>query len=348
MTLLSICRSACATAPVALPTSIVGSDDETANLLLALANDAGDELARRPQGGWVNMIREFDFTTVAIPPQPGTIATVNGVGVISGLTNTTGVSPGIWQVSGPGVPNNAIVTGFTPTSVTFNQPATSVTSGEYSLGQSDYPLPADFQRSIDNTFWDRSRFWQMRGPLSPQQWQVYKSSIIGNASIQRRFRFRSIRRPAANSDFTNDLNSDFSGVGNTILSQFISIDPNPLDNGAQLVFEYVSNGWCQSANGAPQVEWLADSDIGVLDEYLLRLSLKYRLLRRLGLSYSEELDEFERQVDKAQAVDGGAAILDMTPGRGFYLGYGNVPESGFGGPGPGFGFGAGGFGGSGF
>ena len=57
MTLLSICQSACATAAVAVPTAIVGNTDETAILMLALANDAGDELARRPQGGWISMIR---------------------------------------------------------------------------------------------------------------------------------------------------------------------------------------------------------------------------------------------------------------------------------------------------
>lgn len=329
MSLLTICQAACSTAPVAVPVAIVGSDDETATLLLALANDVGDDLARRPQGGWVNMIREYDFTTMALSPQPGTIANVGGFGVISGVY-TTGVIPGIWQVSGYGVPNNAIVTsvtGFSPFSpafapafgsggtgtVTINMPATSVGAGTFIFGQSDYPLPLDYERSVDNTFWDRSRFWQMRGPLSPQQWQVYKSSIIGRASIERRFRFRSIRNAAGGSPMT-----------------YLSIDPLPLDNGAQLVFEYVSNGWCESISGTPQNSWQADTDVGVLDEYLMRLSLKWRLLRRLGLSYSEELDEFERQVDKAAAVDGGARILNMTPNGSFYLGYGNVPESGYG------------------
>lgn len=356
MSLLSICQSAAATAPVAVPTAIVGNSDETSILLLALANDAGEELARRPQGGWISMIREYDFTTAALLPQLGGIANVNGVAVISGLASVAGITPNIWQASGNGVPNNAIVTAVTSNgfsfgqsgfgqggfggssnAVTLNLPATSTGIGSFVFGQSDYPLPSDFERSIDNTFWDRSRFWSMRGPQSPQQWQLYKSSVIGRASIQRRFRFRAIR-----------------SVSGMPMGQFLSIDPLPLDNGSQLVFEYVSNGWCESYLGVPQNSWQADTDVGILDEYLIRLSLKYRLLRRLGLSYSEELDEYERQVDKAMAVDGGSAILDLTPNNLLsVIGPWNLPDSGYGGgaatpppatPTGGFTFGSSGFG----
>lgn len=331
MSLLSICQSACATAPVGVPTSIVGNTDETSTLLLALANDAAEDIARRPQGGWVSMIREYDFTTAAVAPQSGTIANVGGFGVISGLSGISAVQSGNWYAFGTGVPNNAIVTAVTSSTVTFNQPATQTGGGTFQFGQSDYQLPADFERPIDNTFWDRSRFWAMRGPQSPQQWQLYKSSVIGRASIQRRYRFRSI-------------------VSNGARGTFLSIDPTPLDNGSAMVFEYVSNAYCQSSSGVPQSSWQADTDIGMVDEYLIRLSLKWRLLRRLGMAYSEELDEFERQIDKAMAFDGGAPVLDMTPSSVLHLiGPFNAPESGYGPTSaPGFGFGSGSFGGTGF
>lgn len=313
MTLLSCIQSACATAPVAVPTSVVGNSDETSTLLLSLANDAAEEIARRPPGGWVSMIREYDFMTAAVAPQAGTVANVNGVGVISGLTGISAVQSANWYAFGTSLPNNSIVAAVTSSTITINQPAVQVGAGTYEFGQSDYPLPADFERPVDNTFWDRSRFWAMRGPQSPQQWQLYKSSVIGRASIQRRYRFRSI-------------------VNNGTRGMFLSIDPTPLDNGSQLVFEYVSNAWCQSATGTPQSSWQADTDVGTVDEYLIRLSLKWRLLRRLGMAYSEELDEFERQIDKAMAQDGGGAILDMTPTMNLsLLGPWNIPETNFGG-----------------
>lgn len=320
MTLLSICQAVCGTAPVSAPSAIVGNSDPTATLLYALANQAGQSLFRRPQGGWVTMIREFDFSTAAIASQSGTVANsgAGGVAVISGLTGISSVAANSWVATGTGIPNNNVVTAVTPSTVTLNKAATSTGSGTFSFGQSDYALPSDFQRAVDNTFWDRTRFWAMRGPQSPQQWQLYKSSVIGQATIQRRFRFRG----------ANVIYGDSGTAGTTILS----IDPVPFDSGAQLVFEYVSNGWCQSASGALQSSWQADTDVGVIDEYLLQLGLQWRFLRRQGLSYNEELDDYEREVDKAVAQDGGAAILDLTPSESLTLiGPWNLPETNYGG-----------------
>jgi hypothetical protein len=319
VTLLTICQAVCGTAPVAAPPSIVGASDQTATLLYALANQAGQSLFRRPQGGWVTMIREFDFNTAAIAAQNCTVSNTgtNGVAVISGLSGIGVVSPNSWVANGTGLPNNNVVLSTTSTTVTINKAATQTGAASVAFGRSDYALPPDFQRPVDNTFWDRSRFWAMRGPQSPQQWQLYKSSVIGRATIQRRFRFRG----------ANVIYGDSGLAGTPILS----IDPVPFDNGAQLVFEYVSNGWCQSASGTLQNQWMADTDTGVVDEYLLQLGLQWRFLKRLGLAFGDELDEYEAEVDKAVAVDGGSAILDLTPNDHLTLvGPWNLPETGYG------------------
>jgi hypothetical protein len=315
VSLLPICQSVASIIPTAAPTAIIGNSDETAMLLLALAQKAGEELARKPDGGWVDMIREYDFTTAAVLPQAGTIANsgAGGVAVISGLTLHGLVAASGWYGFGTGVVNNSLVTAVThadPNStVTLSLAASQTGAGLFQFGQSDYTLPADFRSPVDNTMWDRSRFWSMRGPLSPQQWQLYKSSVIGRASIQRRFRFR--RGPNATTIF--------------------SIDPVPTDNGSQLVFEYVSNAWCESISGTPQTSWQADTDVGILDEYLIQLGLTWRVLRRKGLAYSEELDEYEREVSKTMSKDGGAAILNLAPNdRLSLIGPYNLPETGFG------------------
>jgi hypothetical protein len=75
----------------------------------------------------------------------------------------------------------------------------------------------------------------------------------------------------------------------------------------------VFNAWCKSEGGVAQNAWAADSDTGILDEYLIKLGLRWRVLRRLGMSYADELDEYERALAKALAHDGGAAILDLAP-----------------------------------
>lgn len=314
MSLLTICQSACQTTPISVPSFIIGNSDQTAVLLLGLASDACESLARRPQNGWVSMIREYDFSTAAVLPQSGTIANVGGFGVISGLTGISAITTGIWQASGTGVPLNAIVTAVTSTTVTINQAATQTGAGTFQFGQSDYPLPADFTSVVDGTLWDRSRYWEMRGPLSPQQWQLYKSSPVGRASIQRRYRFRTIRNAAGNSP-----------------GLYISIDPVPYDNGGQLVMEYQSNAWCESLTGTPQSSWMLDTDVCLLDEYIIKLAVKWRLLRRMGLSYSEELSEFEQLADQAMAADGGMPTLNIAQSRvNPLITSWSVPDSGYG------------------
>jgi hypothetical protein len=340
LSLLTICRDACAIAPVSMPSKIVGSTDQTAVLLLALANRAGQEVARKPTGGWVSMIREFDFTTAAVLPQLGTIANVGNSAVISGLSGINLVLPNLWVAAGTGIPNNAVIRLVTPPvtlTTTPNSIALSVLSsvtgaGSFQFGQSDYPLPADFQRPIDGTFWDRSRFWEMRGAQSPQQWQTYKSSVFGRATIQRRFRFRSVYS-GGGTQIGGSIGT--GGIGNVpAFRNYLSIDPTPFDNGSSLVFEYVSSGWCQSIAGLPQGAWQADTDAGADAnlEYLIGLNLTWRLLRRLGLSYSEELNEYETQADKALGSDGGAAILDLAPLDPLHLiGPWQIPDTGYGG-----------------
>lgn len=313
MTLLSICQQVARLIPVAAPTSIIeNTNDDTALLLLACAQKIGEDIARRPQGGWISMIEEYDFQTSAVGPIIGSVANTGpgGVARITGLSSTVGISPLTFYAFGPGLPNNSIVqTVDSGTQVTLNLAATGpFTAQPYTFGKSDYPLPADFERPIDNTAWDRSRFWAMRGPQSPQQWQMYKSSVIGKATIERRYRFREIG-------------------GQTLFS----IDPVPLDNQGRLVIEYVSNGWCQSSLGVRQTMWEADTDTGVVDEYLIGLGVLWYVLKRLGLSCDEEKDSYERALSRAMAADGGAAVLSIAPLNTYgLLSPWQVPDTGYG------------------
>lgn len=89
---------------------------------------------------------------------------------------------------------------------------------------SDFPLPPDFRSIVDDTMWDRSRYWRMRGAMSPQQWQMYKSSSLGQATVEQRWR---IKLPAG------------AAVGAPTM---FSIDPalGSADR-SQFVFEYVSD-----------------------------------------------------------------------------------------------------------
>lgn len=174
--------------------------------------------------------------------------------------------------------------------------------------QEDYDLPSDFKHLVNQTLWDRGNFESIRGPLSPQQWQEYKSSVLATTNtVWKRYRIRNV---------SGDVK--------------FSIHPVP-DSVETLVFEYVSGNWCESSGGAGRSEWQADSDVGVVDEYLMELGVKWRLLNRLGMAYDEEREEYENEVAKAIARDGSSQILNIT-GRNRYhlIGPENVPDTGFG------------------
>lgn len=175
-------------------------------------------------------------------------------------------------------------------------------------GTVNYSFPSDFKRIIGNTAWDRSNFWNMRGSLSPQEWQTYKSSVLGDSvSTRKRYRIR--------------------GVSGT---KEFSIDPTPAAV-EDLVYEYITANWCESAGGTGQASWQADTDTGVIDEYLLELEVLWRVLKRLGMEYGDEKQEALREADVYFAQDGESPILATSRSRRLHLiDSRNVPDTGFG------------------
>lgn len=172
----------------------------------------------------------------------------------------------------------------------------------------DYSLPSDFDRLENQTLWDRTNYEELRGPLSPQEWQEYKSSILASTvTTWKKYRIRN--------------------VSGTV--QF-SIHPTP-DAVESLVFEYISANFCETAGGAGQTTWAADTDVGIVDEDLLFLGIRWRMMRRLGMSYEEERMEYEREVAQAWSRDGGAPVLSLVGRREYHLlGPENIPETGYG------------------
>ena len=54
-----------------------------------------------------------------------------------------------------------------------------------------YELPTDFNHFENSTAWDRSNYERIRGPLSPSEWQEYKSSVLASTNtVWKRFRLR--------------------------------------------------------------------------------------------------------------------------------------------------------------
>jgi len=176
-----------------------------------------------------------------------------------------------------------------------------------------YDLPSDFKYFVDETMWDRSNYWELRGPLSQKEWQNVKSSVLGQ-SVTPRSRFQ-IRSDAA---ATNPSVKFF-------------MDPTPTE-AWDIVFEYVSDGYAiDVADGSVVNSWTKDTDTPMLDQYLIELGITWRYLSRKGLPYEEEWDEWNNAVETAMGRDGGARTLSLTrKSRNGLLTTCNVPDTGFG------------------
>lgn len=160
---------------------------------------------------------------------------------------------------------------------TFTATATETQSGV---------LPADFDRLINGTFWNRSQDRQVAGPISPQRWQLLKSGLI--VMPWDSFRIR----------------------GSDLL-----MSPVPVA-GDDMAFEYITTYWAASAaDSAPdQATWAADDDQSFLDDELQTLGVVWRFKKARGLEYAEEFQEYEMRFAQIAGTDGGMATIDMGLG----------------------------------
>jgi hypothetical protein len=138
-------------------------------------------------------------------------------------------------------------------------------------------VPTDFDRFINESFWNRTKIRPVYGPLSPQEWQQRQASPIGGIS-----------------DY-------FRMQGNQIY-----IYPTPTA-GWTMAYEYISNYWVSSSKTA----MTADSDTGLVDENLLKLGAIWRYLKSRSMDYAEEFRAFEQETETAIAKDGGKSTLRL-------------------------------------
>jgi len=99
-----------------------------------------------------------------------------------------------------------------------------------------YAMPADFERFVYSTFWDRDSSWEMQGPIDAHEWQLIKSGVPTPA-IYRRWRFK----------------------GLSTLQFFLADTPTSADNGTTLVFEYYTRNWIRPKTWAVTLVFAAST-----------------------------------------------------------------------------------------
>ena len=179
-------------------------------------------------------------------------------------------------------------------------------------GQEEYDLPADFQRLIINTVWEKDQFWPVRGSLSPQEWQFIKNSAVGSGLVNRRYRIK-------------------RGVSEA-KKKFV-IDATPGADGISLVFEYVTKNWIVGDDGVTEKNsFTNDFDVSIFDPDLMisNILLRWQMASNLATTTAQEYGVMLR---KLISNDRPAPVINLAGDKGGFrlLGLDNVPDTGYGG-----------------
>ena len=168
-----------------------------------------------------------------------------------------------------------------------------------------YPLPADFSAFTDQTGWQKSYFWPLRGPYSAQRWQ----RIINYPTTGIYVAFR-------------------------IQNNQFWLWPQPPPVGIGVTFVYKSLHWCADSTGATgKLFPTVGTDIIGFDWLLFTRFLKLRYLQSIGHDTAAATEEFKLVFDaKTAQADGAAPELFLARNFHFpYLTGFNEPDTGYGG-----------------
>jgi len=297
-TMLELVQQVTAELNLAVPTYVAGNTSQDVQQILALMNRAGYDLIK--EHNWQALELEYRFYTTAITT---TCDTTNNSYLLSNIPSTAGLD-NTYSIVGTSVPQDTYVdTVLTANSLNTTQlsSATSV-GGTVTFSKTIYPLPPDYETITDNTHWDKTKHWQMLGPVDAQQWQWLKSGYISTGP---RVRWR-------------------------ILGNQFEIWP-PYSTLEYLGFEYRSKGWVRSAAGAVKNSFTVDTDTSVLDDSIIVLLTKLKYFQIKSFDTTALQQDYSRYLSIAKANDKGSATLSFAPQPSAVLiGWANIPDTNYG------------------
>jgi len=223
-----------------------------------------------------------------------------------------------------------------------------------------YNLPADFDYAIARTGWDRNNHWELMGPISPQEWQLYKSGII--ATLPRK-RFRVMGANGSN-QFNVFPTPGTADAGTFLAFEYQSanfVQPVQWTTGTAFAAgAYCSNGgnlystvaggtsgatpptWTSGSNTDGGITWVytlgpysdfkADTDTSVINEDVVTLGTAAKFAQMKLLGFADALKEdFERALRQEMSSIKGAPDISLNRRRGsIFLSPINVPDTGYG------------------
>lgn len=283
--------------PAGLPT-VVNSSDQTTQQMFGLANDTLDQM--RQMYRWTAQQFEYD---IAVTPAISAVGNfVQNSALISNLSPTVaamvaanGLAAQFWQISTSGVPTAARIqsmdSGANTITMTMQYIGTTAAAVAIKFGQDTYPMPPDFSSFNNSTMWDRTNFWALLGPTSPQADQWHRSGI-----------------------FTTGPRRHWRQQGQLADQWRIWPPPFELANPLQLVFEYLSLNAVEvhgsSTNFAQY--FVNDDDVPTLNDQAVKRGIKWKFWEVKGFSYVAWQNAWIDYVDQLAGKDGGAKTLSLA------------------------------------
>ena len=296
--MLQLVQQVTAELNLAVPSYVVGNPSQDVQQILALMNRAGYDLIK--EHDWQALELEYRFYTTALTT---TCDTTNGTYLLNNIPSTAGLD-NTYSIVGTSIPQDTYVKNvIDSTSLTTTQLASAISvGGSVTFSKTIYPLPPDYETITDNTHWDKTKHWQMLGPVDAQQWQWLKSGYISTGP---RVRWR-------------------------ILGNEFQIWP-PYNTQEYLGFEYRSKGWVRNAAGDVLNYFQNDSDTSVLDDSIIALLTKLKYFQIKSFDTTALQQDYSRYLSVAKANDKGSATLSFAPQPSAVLiGWANIPDTGYG------------------
>lgn len=224
--------------------------------------------------------------------------------------------------------------------------------------QANYAFPADYDRQVFRTNWNRDRKWELYGPITPQEWQYRKSGIVSSTPWQR-FRISGWQ----DNQFYIQPTPTASEAGQTIAFEYLNttaIAPKMWTTATTFVAgsycSYNGNIYKTTLGGVTgatppthtsssasdgAVSWtyqtagyttyLADTDYCLIDEFVIGLSIQWRWMQQKGLQYEKIEAEYEKALMREISAEVGAPTLTMANKTStFLISARNIPDTGYG------------------
>ena len=296
--LLQLVQQVTAELNLAVPTYVAGNPSQDVQQILALMNRAGYDLVK--EYDWQALEVEYRFYTTAVTT---TCDTTNGTYILGNIPSTVGLDS-TYSIVGTNVPQDTYVDQVIDAHTITTTQLSSATSygGSVTFSKTIYDLPPDYETITDNTHWDKTKHWQMLGPVDAQQWQWLKSGYISTGP---RVRWR-------------------------ILGGEFQIWP-PYNSQEYLGFEYRSKGFVRDASGTVKNSFTADTDTTVLDDTIIVLATKLKYFQIKSFDTTALSQDYQRYLNVAKANDKGSATLSFAPQPSAVLiGWANIPDTSYG------------------